>query len=261
MSLLVTGARSGLGRYLAERLGGIAMTRENAEELLRSERRFDVVVHAAYSRLKDVARDDLYKYYQDTVALTERVSRLCRRQLIFVSSVSVYPTTGGEHREDENIRVERVPTLYGATKLLCEVVCAERVPVSTSLRLSSLLGEYSPDNVTMRLLRGRADRLPLTATSVFDFVTYDEVEAVVRAAVEEKLSGVVNVASARPIALERIAQFLGASVEYGDVEYRAPRVDVERAAAIVPSIAADSEEKLRQFAAAMRRREGSPDAR
>lgn len=245
MDVVVTGARNGLGRYLAERFNALPLTRANAGAMFEGREKYDVVVHCAYSRAKDVCGDALFSYYQDTISLTELAAKKCGRHFIFLSSVSVYPETWAVGREDNPIPADEVKGLYALSKLICESIGSGICPLTTILRPSSLLGAYSPNNVTYRLLRGATKSIPLSRSSLFNYVTYEEVGQVVDAVIRNALNGIYNVASEEPIGIEEVVSIAGhADVSFGSIDYRAPRVSIERAAALVPTLRLPSRAKL-----------------
>lgn len=254
--VLVTGARGGLGGALLEILGGDGLHRGNADALLASGRRWEIVVHGAYSRAKDLTSTELPGYLSDTLDLTERALAVCGRVFVLASSISVYPLDGHPLTEDAPIPLDRVPGFYGLGKLLCEARALEwaRRTGGTALvlRLSSLLGPRSPANVTARILRGLSDAVPLTGASRFNYVTHDEVGAVVRAALDGGLGGVMNVGAADRIELAEVARLAGRTVRFGAINYQAPQVPTDRARALVPQLARSSRERIEAMIASGR---------
>ena len=48
-SILVTGANSGLGKYIADSIDCVALTRANAESVFRKHKHFDLIIHCAFT--------------------------------------------------------------------------------------------------------------------------------------------------------------------------------------------------------------------
>ena len=106
--ILITGVTSGIGKYLHEELGGEGFTRKNAKKILSSRKRFDVIIHCAYSARRDVDSEYVYQYFSDTIGLTEKLLEMPHKLFIFFSTVDVYPRTKGLHKESEIISLDDV---------------------------------------------------------------------------------------------------------------------------------------------------------
>lgn len=241
--ILITGGQSGLGRFLAEKLDVISMSRENADSLLAPGQAYDVVIHTAHSRSKDVKDKDLSAYISDTVDLTRRALSACKGYFVYVSSISVYPE---DHslREDDPILLDDVRGLYGISKLMCEsLVRASSLPCAI-LRLSSMIGTFSPPNVTTRLLQQQSGFIPLCKKSLFNYITHDEVYVFIKEILRSRVSGVWNIGADRLIEIGDVARHFGLDVEYGHIVYQAPLVPTDKASLIVKKQSADILEKL-----------------
>jgi len=250
MSILVTGARNGLGRSLSSFFDAPGLTRENAESIFVGAEQFDTVVHCAHSRAKDVTSGQLVDYLADSVDLTDRVLGLCRKTFILVSSVSVYPLAGHSLEEEEPILLDQVPNFYGVVKLMSEARVqkwAEEQGVRfVILRMSSMLGPYSPPNVTTRILSGEATKIVLSEKSRFSYVFHDEVCNFVALAHSQDLEGIYNIAAEDTISLKEVANIANRSLEFGPVDYQAPEVSIERAANLLPSLRRSSKDRIKE---------------
>ncbi|MEL6977873.1 MAG: NAD-dependent epimerase/dehydratase family protein [Pseudomonadota bacterium] len=248
MTALVTGASGGLGRRMRERIGAQGLCRENANDFFAGRERFDLVVHCAHSRKKDVTQFGLAEYLEDSVELTKKTLALCEGTYVLASSISVYPLDGHSLNEDDPILLDVVPTFYGVAKLMSEAAAREWARKTSGrliiLRLSSLLGAYSPPNVTMRILSGAADEVPLTATSLFNYLTHDEVCDFTVQAIEDRAEGVFNLAAGDSVALERVAALANRTIRFGAIHYAAPTPPIDRAAARFPSLRRPSEARI-----------------
>lgn len=232
------------------------MRRDNLEALLASGRDWDTVIHCAHPRAKDVEDNELAAYLGDGVDLTTALLARCRRRFVLMSSISVYPSVGHSGDESIPIRVDALSGLYGWSKLMCEARArrwAEQPERRcTILRLASMLGLDSPNNVTHRILRGEVDAVPLTAASMFNFVTHAEVELVVLAALQGRAEGTLNVGAGALTTLDSLARFGPRPIRFGDIFYSAPLVPIERAAHWAPSLRRSSEGRLQEIARRLR---------
>ncbi len=261
LSVLVTGARSGLGRALCERFRATAMTRENADEIFSQDTKYDLVIHCAHSRAKDVDTDSLDDYASDSFELTSKVLRLCKQKFILISSVSVYPLEGHSLREDDPIKLDEVHEFYGIAKLLSErhvVNWAHRTGGKfLILRLSSTLGPYSPANVTKRILTGATPSVPLSGESRFSYICHDEIGDFIEVALNRSAEGFFNLAAADTVTLKDVACLAGREIEFGPINYQAPVVSIERACALLPALRKTSVERIRNAIAVRERESGS----
>lgn len=243
--ILVTGSGNGLGRYLSDRFGAVGMTRANAEAILSGREKYDAIIHCAFSRQKDVDSRASAGYFDDTINLTRRVLELRSGTFIYISSIAVYPDSWRDSQEQDPIPLDAVPTLYGTMKLMGEgLVMRHAQPLV--LRLSSLLGPYSPPNVTARVLTGAKVTVPLQAQSLFNYVHYEQVEEMIRLCLSAQRHGIYNVAADEAVVLRDVAALTGADVSYGPILYQAPSVSNAKAAQIVPSLAVSSLEQIKR---------------
>lgn len=253
--ILVTGSGNGLGRYLSDRFGAVGMTRANATAILSSRERYDTIIHCAFSRQKDVDSCASATYFDDTIDLTRRVLGLRSEAFIYISSIAVYPDGWSNSLEQTPIPLDAVSTLYGTMKLMGEGL-AMRHAHPLVLRLSSLVGPYSPPNVTARVMTGAQISVPLQAQSLFNYIQYEQVEEMIRLCLSAQRYGIYNVAANDAVSLKDVAALTSADVAYGSILYQAPSVCNAKASQIVPSLAVSSLEQIKRY---IKRTAGSSD--
>lgn len=248
MRVLTTGAGSGLGRFLRERLGGEALVRSTPEtELERLRRRgADLLIHCAFRRAAEPAPEELADYLEDTLLLTSRVAAIPHRKLVFISTVDVYPPRGPA-TEDRPIPPGLLRGLYPLTKLQCEALVRRASPDHLILRCGALLGPGCRLNSLLRMAREEPRRLTLSGRSSFNYVRYQDVLDFIRLAAERELSGTYNIASSANITLAQAAALLGRRVRFGRHLYRTRRVDNRKAAALLPGLRATSRQVIVDF--------------
>lgn len=248
--ILTTGARSGLGKYLFERLGGAGLTRENARALLEhGGAEWDAIVHCAFSSESGIDSRSVYGYCQDTIFLTRALAALPHRKFIFVSSVEVYPKNGARHQESEVIPMENTGTFYGAAKLIAEGIVLHEARNALILRPTSLLGPYMRRNNLIAVLEGKPCAASLSADSVLNFVLYSDLFRFVKAGIELGLAGVWNIASASNITFQEIVALAGmeGKIAFGAHRYDVGLIDAARARVEVPELSRTSAETLKEF--------------
>lgn len=124
MNILISGVKSGLGRYLHENLGGVGFDKDDfaARFTKLKQERFDVIIHCAFNSARTVNSKELGEYINDNLLLTEKLLSIRHKKFIFISSVDVYPKDSLVHFEDEVIDLNKLSGIYGITKLSSEAI-------------------------------------------------------------------------------------------------------------------------------------------
>jgi nucleoside-diphosphate-sugar epimerase len=223
--VLVTGNRSGLGRYLYENLpGSIPYNRDTAWDDIKNQE-YDLIVHAAFRVARDVQDHQLYDYYRDTVGLTEKLTTLKFKKFIFISSIDVYPKDDNKVWDvQDTIIYDRIDSVYGQMKILCESVVQHHCPNHLILRVSALIGPYMRKNNYLKIVEDDRPKLSLTADSKFNFVEYNDVLRVIEKALPEKLRGPHNFVSDHTVTLGEVAKKYNKNVEFGQFTYISPQI-------------------------------------
>lgn len=211
-AVLVTGAASGLGRFLHGALGGDGLTRENAGALLAGPGA-DLVVHCA-----------------PDAALAARLLALPHRRFVLASSIGVLGP--------------RDP--YAAGKLAEEEAVLARARGPLVMRLGALLGADARPNSLSRLVDGAP--LTVTAASSFSWLGHADVAAFLKAALERGLEGTYNVVPSRSATMAEAARALGLTPAWGTFEYRTPEADGSAARAVCPELSRTALENAVLFA-------------
>ena len=131
MKVLVTGNKSGLGKYLYENfpnaMGWDRDTTEDEKEKIRKEGA-DVIIHCASNSSREVTSASLFLYIQDNICLAKELTAIPHKKFIFVSSVDVYPRDNEMHAEDDIIDVNAVEGIYAICKLISESIVRDVPP-------------------------------------------------------------------------------------------------------------------------------------
>ncbi|MBI5594725.1 MAG: NAD(P)-dependent oxidoreductase [Elusimicrobia bacterium] len=209
--MLVTGAASGLGRFLHGALGGKGLRRGDPLDGLSPE----VIVHCAANARRDAGPEALRA---DNIAYTERLLALPHGRFVFLSSVEA-----AAPRSD-----------YARAKAEAEGLVLTRGRRALVARCGALLGPGMRPNALVRLLWSKP--VGLASGSVFDWVLYEDVLDFLRAGLEKGLEGIYNLVPSRPATLGEAAAALGLSAEWGAFRYESPRADGSAAAAVCPGL-------------------------
>ena len=246
--ILITGAKSGIGKYLHEHLGGVGFTRENAEKILSAHERFDVIIHCAYNSSREVDSENVHSYFSDTIGLTEKLLEMPHKLFIFFSTVDVYPRKKGLHKEDEIIPLDEVKGMYAITKLISESLVRDKSKNFLILRPTGLLGEYSKKGSLMKVLTDALPAITLTKNSEINCVLYPDILGFIQRAMEKNIHGIYNIASSQNITPVNIAKRMNKKVSFGRFEYNVGAYDTSKAVGIIPAFKKTSEDAIRLFA-------------
>lgn len=249
MTILTTGTLSGLGKYIYENLGGIALSRDmppDVREKIRSSS-VDTIIHCAFNSQKKVDSENLYQYLQDNVFLTGELVNIPHKKFIFLSTVDIYPKNSRKHTEEEIIDTNSVNSIYGITKLMSESIVRSRCSNYLILRASALLGVSMRENSLSRMLDNKECVLSLSGDSEFNYVLYSDVLEFIRCSMKNDLTGIYNTASSTNISLSEAADMAGADVKFGDYIYYVGSPDNSRISSLSPAFRKTSKEVIKEF--------------
>jgi nucleoside-diphosphate-sugar epimerase len=236
MRLLVTGAGSGLGRFLCRRFDAVPFTRATPVANFVGEPPFDAIVHCAAGAHRGITDRTLYRYLADNVLLTRDVCRVPHRRFIYISSIAVYPPDSSDTAVDVVIPCDHPHDLYRLLKLGGESITRELATRPLILRISGMLGPDARPNSITRILTEAEPTLTLAADSSFNYMLHDDVGDFIDLALARDLEGVYNVAAAANVRLGEIAEHFARTVRWGGFVYRTPAIAAAAAAALLPSL-------------------------
>lgn len=246
---LITGHKSGLGRYLYEQFGGIGLERnvpDDKFEQIKLEG-VDTIVHCAFNRAKEVNSKNLYQYLSDNIFLTKKLVKIPHKKFIFISSVDVYPKNSSSHNEEKDIPLGSITNLYAITKLMSESIVMKMCPNYLILRCATLLGIYSRQNSLTKIAEEENPVLTLAASSVMNYVRHSQIADFIKHAIENNLSGVYNLASTENITLARVADLLKKKVRFGSYSYIVGNISNRKVSKVSPTFTRTSEDIIREF--------------
>ncbi|MBI2098117.1 MAG: NAD-dependent epimerase/dehydratase family protein [Candidatus Wildermuthbacteria bacterium] len=251
MKVLVTGNKSGLGKYLHENfpnaMGWDRDTTEDEKEKIRKEG-VDVLIHCASNPAREVTSESLFSYIQDNICLAKELAAIPHKKFIFISSVDVYPRNSEVHAEDDVIDVNAVEGIYAICKLASESIVREYSLNYLIMRCSAFLGPYARKNSLLKIKEDENPTVTLTPDSEFNYVLYQDVLKFLQVAMEKDLKGICNLAASKNITLSQAADMFGKKVTFGEFRYRVGNIDNAKVASLIPAFKKSSEEIIREFA-------------
>lgn len=155
---LVTGIKSGLGKYLYENLSDVNGLDRGGFDLIKDEE-YDTIIHCAFNKAQSPTDiGDYYNYLEDNILLTQDLLTLKYKKFIYISTIDVYPPT---------------PNVYGLFKRFSESVVKKHSNIII-LRSSMILGQdVKPNHVTK--LKSNEPSLSLSGNSTFNYILNSDI--------------------------------------------------------------------------------------
>ena len=252
MSVLVTGAASGIGRYFAERFNAAIVTRDRPLAMLGEiSEPYDAILHCAFNMQRDVLPAQIQGYLQDTIGLTEAVVRVPHRAFVVLSSIDVYPVGAGICDEDTKLDAFAPRNLYALCKMASEATVARLATNPLILRAGLMLGPYMRPNNLTRMVRGEKAALTLTSDSSFHCVGYADIAALIDHAMTAGLTGTYNAAFCPAVTMAEVAARFNCKPIYGTFSYQTPQISNERLRRAFPRFESTSLAAVESFAASL----------
>lgn len=250
--LLITGISTGFGRYLHENLKGFGLKRDNFSSI--RNKKFDVIIHSAFNTSRQYQGLRLATYSEDNIFLTKSLIDLPSKKFIYISSIDIYPKELSILRENLEIDIDKVSGIYAVSKLISETLVQKYMPNHLILRLSALLGKYSRPNSLLKIIKNREIKLNLSAESIFNYISYEDVLSFIKYAIKQDLSGIFNLASVNNISLDKSAQLIKKKlgprkIEFGDFYYKCGNIDISKITKVPSFIPKSSETVIMKFIA------------
>lgn len=249
--LYVTGSNSGLGKYLSSLSGYSPLDLFQ----LPTQPVNKGIVHAAYRQPNPTDFGKAEREARDQIELTSRLLSVFRGTFVFLSSVDVYPK-GTKTPLDENAELDlrSVEGHHGLLKLYLENKVVEHSQNHAVLRPGLMLGASARPSTLSRILSGDPGPYGLSGESTFLPITHELTEGVIRAIVEQGLSGRWSVVPGTSITLREAAEIAGNSqVQFGSQTYNSPSLRVDRLSALIGEKVPSAREVVETFVSEIRR--------
>jgi nucleoside-diphosphate-sugar epimerase len=230
--ILVTGAGSGLGKYIASQIDCVVLTRNNRQEILTKYKTkpFDLIIHCAFNSSKETT--DYYGLVEDNIFLTRNVSLIPHHKFIFLSSVDVY--------RDEK-------SLYKTSKLMAESIVQKLTTRPLVLRCGAILGNTMRKNSLRKIVEDEKPELSLSGESTFNYILQKDILSFIQASYRNNYSGIIDLVSSGNISLNHIADILGKNVKFGNYIYKTPNLPNQELVEVFPTAALSSEDNIQRY--------------
>lgn len=234
---LLTGASSGLGRYIYEYSHFCRrFNRNNIYEYTYYGEGVNRIIHCAWdTKYTEIG----HKYITNAIEMAEKLLKIPHEQFVFLSSIDVYPKFDKEWKETDNIDVRDICGLYALTKYLVEQIILEKATNPLIIRTSILLGPYTQGTI---LKLAKNQDISLSLKSEYNFTLCEEILEVIRFSKYNRLlTGIYNVVANNNI---KLAKLCDKPVKDGDFVYKAGYINNDKIVKVCPWLYRTSKEKF-----------------
>ncbi len=248
-NILVSGSKSGLGRYCCEKLQAQGLHRgSHWQDMGRDGKVLDAIVHCAWNTDTNTMKNNFQQYLADTLILTEKLLALPAHRFVFISTIDVYPQDHTTvYKEDDIIDISQIKTVYGQIKYLTEQYIQSKIPQSLIIRPSALLGPYSRPNSLIKLLTYEQPVLSLASQSTFNYVLHADLVKFIQYALERELTGIYNFVAKDNITLQEVADHHQKIASFGEYEYQTQNINSDKINVLIPECLKTSAQVIQEF--------------
>ena len=196
--ILLTGASSGLGKFLSKNLKDIDLfTRENnVEDILECGKEYDAIIHCAASISHASWEDVTYEYFDDNTILTRQLVTIPHKKFIHISSIDI-----------------KRDSIYGIAKRISERIVDSYSPNTLIIRPSGLIGNEMKMSTFRKIQAGKP--IALTESSMMNYVNYSTILEVIKS----NSSGIITVTASKNISMKDISELFHQDIQFGDIHY------------------------------------------
>ena len=239
---MVTGPKSGLGRYLSQSLGAeLTLVSGEHLELGKSQLAETVLVHAGFRRIAPNAPPSVTDLYNN-VLNTMELAQAGFRRIIYLSTIDVYPLVERVIDEGYPITNSELRSVYAYQKKICETLVLESTENSLVLRLPMLVGHGSKPNTITKIIAG--EDLSLSKSSSINVITYEHVSNFIKEAEKKEVTGIFNLVASKNASIEDVVNAVESESKYGTFNYETPLLDNDKARSLLPALKTSTIENL-----------------
>jgi len=198
----ITGASSGLGKFLLHELDANRITRDKESYKISECREISKIIHCGSGRISKELNSDAF--IKEQLSLFESLLDLKHDKFIYISSIDVLSNRMN-------------PYIYVKKNIEEQII--QNFKDFLIIRPCLLFGKGMIPNQALKIATGFSSRVTLTMTSTFGLVWYDDILKVI----DEDLSGIINVIPEKLVSLNQLANYFSREVLWGDFEYLTPQ--------------------------------------
>lgn len=207
--ILLTGAKSGLGRYIADNLPCKELNKGDP----LPEGYFETIIHCGSDRENPIL----------DIEFTKRLLGVPHKYFIYTSTVDVYKALRGE------------PNQYAHAKLECEKVIRNYSDNYCILRLSMMIGKDAKPNSVMKILKG--EPVTLSPESMVSVIQHEDVCKLIEQLLFIKAEyGTMNVTACGRITLGEAFP----KARFGSYTYISPDIPTDTSLHLPPKTSLDA---------------------
>lgn len=210
MKILVSGTKSGLGKYIFNEIGTHRYIR-NKNLNLYNKIKWDLIIHCGF-----YSGDDKFKNIEN-IYHSYVLSNFQAKRFIFISSLIVYENNVNK-KENEKLSISNKKSLYCNSKILSETFFQKKNALI--LRLGTLIGKNMRKNNVYRVIKDKEPSLTLSKKSFYTFVDYSEVLEFINLSLRKQINGIYNFNRNDSIKLEKISKLLKKEFKYGKYYFK-----------------------------------------
>lgn len=201
---LVTGIKSGLGKYLYENLPDAHGLDRGGFNLIKNEE-YDTIIHCAFNKAQSSTDiGDHYGYLEDNILLTQDLLKLKYRKFIYISTIDVHNPT---------------PNVYGLFKRFAESVVKRHVG-TIILRPSMILGQDTKPNHVSKL-RDNITSIGLSGDSKFNYILNSDILKFIESYSLRCPEGIIDFVANSSVKLSDTHKELNSTTQLGNYVYNA----------------------------------------
>mgnify|MGYP003116879256 FL=1 len=217
MKVLITGANSGLGKWLSKQFSECDefVRGSNVKDFPKEKnwapdgsgyayKSYDLIIHCAgsvqHSNWSNVGLD----LFKDNVFLTRDLISIPHKKFVYISSID-----------------EAKDSPYGVTKRLSEIIVKELCDEYLILRPSGLLGKEMKKNTFQKIISG--DDVAVTKNTIMNYILYEDILDAVNA----NQNGTKVLRSNGDITIEEVVNIFGKKIDFGDIHYEVEYVKTD----------------------------------
>jgi len=215
--ILITGTKSGLGKYLVKAYKCYGLDRKTNINLIKKIK-WKLIIHCASSTNKINSKNNNIQLINDNIILSKTISKLNGKK-IYISSTEVYREIKNNKNLNEKtkINIDDTKNFYARCKLISENFFLQDKK-SLVLRLGSIVGPGMKENAATNILKRK--KITLSQDSILSYVHYAEIKSFIDLAHSKNLSGIFNFLRNDYISLLKIINMLKLKIKFGNYKFK-----------------------------------------